>query len=366
MLSFFNSKIKAKKCDNMFITKAIINIIDNNFILKLTNDNENNELIDEINKRLEIYNNLYKDSNSNISILRNKLHKEEINKLNNIIEDYKDNINNIIKEKVKDNNKEVKNNLKLILELEKNKFKEKHYNELKKKEIEIVKLQQQLQYNNKINNYFTNKISTQEKGNMGEEYLYDYFKKLIDMSDGDICKVNGQSNSGDIYMSYKHMECCIESKNHQNPISNNELDRFLYTDIQNPRYNCGIFISIESGFCINSGIKHFEIKIENNKPCIFLCNIHENISDIKIAVKILNFILTIDYNIDKIEIINQIKKDLKTFKELEGLNNLNIKNLTKSCKIIKNKYDEIESLLDIRNYKTKKNCNLRKKRKINI
>lgn len=350
-LSIFNSITKIKKINNnQIITKAIITLLDNNeFIINLLHNNEYNEyneIISDINKKLDIYNHLYKNNNNQLSKLKNKLHQEEINILNNKIQEYEENINNIIKEKIKNNIKELKNEFKLNLEMEKNKYKEKHYNELKKKDIEIIKLQQKLEYNNQFNQYFTNKLCNQEKGNIGEEYLYDYFKKLVEMNDGYINRVNGQSNSGDLHMSYNKMECCIESKYHQNSISNNEINRFLYTDVQNPKYNCGIFISIDSEFCTNSGIKHFDINIENKKPCIFLCKINDNLSDIKLAVKILNFILTIDYNVNKMELINQIKKDLKSFKELESLNNLNIKNLNKSIKIIKDKYHEIELLLD--------------------
>lgn len=364
--------IKSSSNNLKFITKAIINNENNKFSIKLIEDGINDDIIKDMNSRLEIYDKLYDTNTENLTALSNKTvnnklksiekkYKEEITLLKNKVKSYEEDNKEEMQKYIEHHNKTNEEKYKLSIELEKNKVKEKFHNEIKKRDIEIIQLKQELDNINNLvdidktlnhrfnafNKYFDGRLSTQDKGNAGEEHLLNHIKKLIEMSDGHIEKVSGEANAGDLFMTFKNMKCCVESKNHSKTISSNELNRFLYTDVQHARYNCGLFISHKSGFPNSSGIKHFEVKIEQNKPCIFLSNIQDNMGDIALAIKILNFLLTIDYNVDKLNIINQLKQDLRTFKELEDINNNNIKNLSKACKIIEIKYKEISDILDI-------------------
>lgn len=359
-----------KQC-NKFMTKALITNVNNHYNVKLVEDGENNEIIDLINNRLHIYDKLYTNGCEDISYINNKnlnnkvkqlenKYKEEINLLKTKIKKYENRHEEELTKYIEKHHKINEESQRLSIELEKNKIKEKFHYEIKKKDIEIIQLKQEIinlegmtnlektlnTRFNAFNKYFDNKLSAQEKGIAGEEHLLSHIKKIIEMSDGHIEKVSGEANSGDLYMTYKNMKCCIESKNHSSTVSTKEINRFLYTDLQNPRYNCGIFISHKTGFPNSSNIKHFQIKVEQDKPCIFLSNVQDNLSDIKLAIKVLNFLLTIDYNVDKMNIINQLKQDLISFKELENISNQNIKNLNKSCSIIEQKYTEIENILN--------------------
>jgi len=372
ILSNFTFKSnKVNEISKQFITKAIISNINNYYNVKLVEDGENIEIIKLINNRLQAYDNLYNNSKDSITCINNKKinnkvkqleqkYKEEIYLLKSKVKKYEENHEEELDKYIDRHQKINEESNRLSLELEKNKIKDKFYNEIKKKDIEITQLKHEMvnlssitniektlnHRFNAFNKYFDGKMSTQDKGVMGETHLLNHIKKIIDMSDGYIEKVSGEANSGDLFMSYKNMKCCIESKNHTSTVSSKEINRFLYTDLQNPRYNCGLFISHKTGFPNSSHIKHFQIKIENNKPCIFLSHIQDNLTDISLAIKVLSFLLTVDYNVDKISIINQLKQDLTSFKELEDISNQNIKNLNKSCKIISKKYDEIEALLD--------------------
>jgi len=326
--NFVSKQTNKKSTYLQFVTNAIISKIDDGFNIKLVKDGENDEIIQLMNNKLDV------------SETKKKMEEQ---------------------------------NNKLSLEIEKNKIKEMYINIIKNKDIEIIKLKQQIHnkdilitidktLNNKfnvLNKYFDNKMSIQDKGITGENYLFDHFKKIISMSDGIIEKVNGKSNSGDLYMEYKNMKCCIESKNHIGDVSTKEINRFLKTDLQNPNYNCGLFISHKSGFPNCSNIKHFQIKIEKNKPCIFLSHIHTQITDIEIAIKVLNFLLTINYNNNKHDIVNQLKQNLVLFKELESNNNISIKNLNTSSKLISDNYTETKNIIELSENK------LLKKRKRN-
>lgn len=379
-MNFFSVLSNKTTHYNKFITNAIIAKINNNYTVQLIKNGENDTIIDNINNKLEIFDKLFTSNIEDISNINNKNIKEKINELDKKykeeisilklkIKKYEENYDDELNKYIKNHNNVQEEKYKLSVELEKNKIKDNFYNEIKKKDMEIIQLNQELSKLtdltslektlntkfNAFNKYFDNKISTQVKGSAGEEHLLTYIKKHIDMSNGYIEKVSGEANAGDLFMVYNNMKCCIESKNHSSTIPSKEINRFLYTDLQNPRYNCGLFISHFSGFPNSSGIKHFQIKIENNKPCIFLSNIQNNLNDIQLSIKVLNFLLTIDYNVDKINVVNQLKQDLTTFKELEDIANQNIKNLNKSCKIIENKYAEIEKIIKINSvYKGKK------------
>lgn len=379
MSSFFlNLSKKIQNHDLHFTTKAIITKDNNNFNIKLADNKENSDIIQIINDRLEIYNKLYNINqkefhNTTIDVEFQEIEKkyqEEINLLINKLDKYEKTQEYELNKHINKHNKINEENKLLVIELEKNKMKIEFNNKINKKDIEIMQLKQQLSDASKISNiektitnklgifhkYFDDKmITTQNKGIMGEKFLYKYFKQLIELSkNASIEPVQGQSNAGDLFLIYENMKCCVESKNHSGAIGSNELNRFLYTDVQNPNYNCGIFISHKSGFTNNSGINHFDIIIENNKPCIFLANIQDNLDDIKLALKIINFLLTVNHDVNKINIINQLKKDIATFKELEDINKSNIKNLNKSCKIITNKYIELENMLNTNSKKRKR------------
>lgn len=150
-------------------------------------------------------------------------------------------------------------------------------------------------------------------------------------------------------MQYNYLHCGIEVKNHTLPISQSQIKRFLDTDLNNPNYNCGIFISIKTDFADISNFKHFDIKYQNNKPSIFLSKYIVRPSDIILAIKILDFIIyNQKFNISDInKYITMLTNNIETLNSIIEINSDNIKNLNKSNLLIKNKQMEIEELLNI-------------------
>lgn len=179
---------------------------------------------------------------------------------------------------------------------------------LEKKESEIDMLKYKIEQTN-INNQSKEIIASElttiksdiqkffksdknDLGAQGENFIYEYLRQYLLLTDASIEKVNGLSNACDIYLSYGKLKCGIESKNHTGPVRSDHINRFITTDIHNPQYNCGIFISIKSEFVNISGIKHFDIKFYNNKPVIFLSEILKKPEQMMLAIKTLEFIIS--------------------------------------------------------------------------
>lgn len=339
-------------------------------ILNKDINNENNELIYNINKQLLISYELY-----NICI--DKIKYDELNKIRN------DEIEILKKQYTIDlekNNEKILNEsdkLKYIYEADINNLKQQliMYDKLLLEEKENKNKMYEF-YNsmsNKIDNidkYFSKNTTTSISGELGEEFIFNYILSNLELSNANLKKVNGKSNACDILLQYNNLNCCIESKNHSTPITQAQIKRFLTTDLNNPNYNSGIFISLKTDFADINNIKHFDIKYENNKPSIFLSKFIMRPNDIILAIKILDFIIynqkfnTSDVN----KYITLLKNNIDTLHSIMEINLDNIKNLNKSNTLIKNKQIEIEDLLNINkaNIFICEICNKEFKKKINL
>lgn len=353
-----------------------INIIEINKQCKLSYNlyNEISTKIEYMNddKYTSIVDSLNKIKNEEIELLK-KIHNEELILQNErIINQNKINIDN-------ETNKRqcLENNFNEKLSIEINKIKNETTIELNnlKNQIELYKYQLQEKerlnseenlYENvckniyesqtiissKIDNidkYFNKHTPSSISGEIGEEFIFDYLSSYIELTDATLKKVNGKSNAGDILLQYNNLNCCIEVKNHVAPITQANIKRFLQTDIANPNYNCGIFISIKSEFAEVNNIKHFDIRYDNNKPSIFLSNFIARPNDIIFAIKILDFIVHNNKcnSEDVNSYISMLTNNLDMLNSLIEINSDNIKNLNKSNTLIKNKQMEIEDLLKI-------------------
>lgn len=307
-----------------------LEIIYNNdfYNIKIKNDN-NNILIDKLNKQFNLLNKIINNNKLNI------FSDNELNKLEKNLNHKLDNNNNTI----------LSLTNQLIVTKDKLYNEEYKYNTLLNKFDNIIN-----KSNNEIN------LSTQDLGTIGENTIFNYLQSNLELTNAKLESVKGKKNSGDIYLKYNNLNCCIESKNHNNPISQSQLNRFSKTDVLNPIYNCGIFISIKSEFVQSSNLNHFDIKFINDpvnniiKPAIYITNFIKKSHDLILAIKILDFIL---YHQSKKNIylnnyIEMLKNNLILFDSLNELNNNNIKNLQNSILLIKNKKLEIEKLLNLK------------------
>jgi len=264
----------------------------------------------------------------------------------------------------------------------------------KNKEIELLKqklehintIDKYLEFNfnksldlhNQIKDHFEEKhISTKERGVIGEQFILGELQKIICFdSDAFIDNVAGKSESGDIYFKLKELKCCIEVKNHTDVIRQKEIFKFE-RDIMDVRYNCGLFISLNSEIVQVSNINNFEIKIIDNKPCIYLVNFHQHPENLYIAIKTLLFLLqnkTMITN-DTQEYIEKLNKTINNLNKLQEQCNIIEKSVKNSKSIIKEELEEIHNLINVeennelqcnlclKTYKTKKTLEKHKKDK---
>jgi hypothetical protein len=208
-----------------------------------------------------------------------------------------------------------------------------------------------------INKYFHNNDSS-HSGELGESFIYDFLSDFLQLNNGSIQKVNGKSNAGDLFLNYNHLKCCIESKNHSSSIRQDQINRFINSDVLHPDYNSGIFISFKSDFVLSSSIKHFDIKIIHNKPIIFISNLIKKPHEIILAIKVIDFILyqqTFD-NSNIQAYISFLNSHINILNQLLSINNILNKNILDSNNKIISSISEIEILLNINSKKFKYFC----------
>ncbi len=307
-------------------------------VLKQKNIHLDNEKQEEI-----------KQLNQKIIVLENNFHKQR--------EIIKQNIENIYKNETELRLKLATSDLqreKEVLESEKNKE-----IELLKQKIEHINTldkylennyNQHMDLHNKIKNHFEEKqISTKERGVIGEQYILSELQKMtLFDTDALIDNVAGKSEAGDIFLKLKDLNCCIEVKNHTDAIRHKEIIKFE-RDIQDTRYNSGIFISLNSEIVKNANINNFEIKIIDKKPCIYLVNFQQNPENLYLAIKTLLFLLQNNGMIqnDSQYYIEKLNKTIENFNKLQENCNLIEKSIKNSKIIIQNELQEIYKLLKL-------------------
>lgn len=241
------------------------------------------------------------------------------NKINNMREDMDDKIQFGIKNK--------------IIDIEHN------------KNIEINFLNKQLESNQKLVNIHEkleilvqNNISTQEKGMLGEDWILTKLQNYVNFtSNSEVRKISGKKEVGDIYFRLENLICCVESKNHTNTIRLDQIAKFK-RDLDHDMYNCGLFVSLKSDMVYSSGIQHFDIKLENNKPCIYLTNLVTRNEHLQLAIRILTYLVKNikQNNYKNIDYIEKLKDQIKLNLILEN----DIKSIckhTSNMKILLNK-----------------------------
>ena len=359
-------------------------------------NNTSNGVISNLNKQLQLSYELYNVCIDKIDYTNDEKYKHIVDKMNKIKNDEIESLNRLHNEDKKLNNEKltqqniidieyITTDLNNVLSIEQtkrtcleNNLNEKILIESEKikntYQIEINNLKHQLEtyekllneekenknkmyefYNSmstKIDNidkYFNKNTPASISGEIGETFIFDYLESSLELTNATVKKVNGKSNACDMVLQYNNLNCCIEVKNHASPITQAQIKRFLNTDLNNPNYNAGIFISIKTEFADINNIKHFDIKYENNKPAIFLSKFIVRPSDIILAIKILDFIIY-NQNFNSSDInkyISMLTNNIDMLNSIVEINSDNIKNLNKSNLLIKNKQAEIEELLNI-------------------
>ena len=378
------------KCYNDFEYQTIINNLktelDNKYNtsiehIKLEYDSKCNSYKNElINKDLQIgalkesYNSCYSDIKQNIesSLIEQFKYKELLfqqqitNEKNKLLDlnTQLDSIVNIKSSAIKNEYNIIINNLQNDINILKSTNRDLiiHSNNSSQLDNKLFDLQNLMTSNfSIINKYFHNNDSTQS-GELGESFIYDLLSDFLQLNTGSIQRVNGKSNAGDLFLIYNNLKCCIESKNHSASIRQDHINRFINTDILNPEYNSGIFISFKSDFVLSSSIKHFDIKIIHNKPIIFISNLIKKPHEIILAIKIIDFILY-QQSFDNSNIqsyVSFLNSHIIILNQILSINNSLSKNILDSNNKLKFAISEIELLLNIKSSHPKyicDNCN---------
>jgi|688.fasta_scaffold189886_2 hypothetical protein len=358
---YINSETESLSSEEIIEEEKIINITgqleikDKKLIIKINKDGRNNKLIEEINKELELLEELKNTYNKNKVINNNEIYKKEIekiqkelenkyelevlknkNKLNIIEENIKENYESkmiILEDKLKDKEESYK-----IKEIN---IKENYESKIKILEDKINNIKEEITENNKHQIYYlskeneklheetaqlkkekdqlyiiTNK-SSQTKGREGEQDILEYLRTKFEYSNAKIEYVGkDQKYSSDIYLEYDKLKCVIEIKNHASTIQKNDIKKFEEMYIKKEIYNCGIFISLESEYGAMSNRQDFYIKYIEDKPIIYLSNVSKNINKIIFGIKILNYLLE-NKNENNFELIfNLLKSQISNYSNL--------------------------------------------------
>lgn len=176
----------------------------------------------------------------------------------------------------------------------------------------------------------------------GESFVYDTIYDYLYLSNNfTLERVNGQNNACDIFLSNNQLKCAIEVKNHSHPVKTEHINRFINIDIKNENYNAGIFISLKTKFVNTANIKHFDIKIFDKKPVIFLSEFVKKKEHIILAINILNYIISND---------NKSKEEIESIVELLNMMLNQLQNLQKNnnnaMKILRESNQQIEHMLN--------------------
>jgi hypothetical protein len=328
-----------------------------------TNDEKYKNIVDKLNKiKTDEIETLTRLHNENIKLNTEKLTQQSIidieyvtTNLNNTIsieQTKRACLENNLNEKILIESDKIKNEYQIEINNLKHQLEtyEKQLNEEKESKNKMFEFYNSITHKiDNIDKYFNKNTPASISGEIGETFIFDYLSSSLELTNATLKKVSGKSNACDILLQYNNINCCIESKNHAAPIQQAQIKRFLNTDLNNPNYNCGIFISIKTEFADISNIKHFDIKYENNKPSIFLSKFILRPSDIILAIKILDFIIyNKNFNSSDInKYISMLTNNIDMLNSIIEINSDNIKNLNKSNLLIKNKQAEIEELLNI-------------------
>lgn len=145
--------------------------------------------------------------------------------------------------------------------------------------------------------------TSQEKGQIGEEMIYQELKNNPVYSNGTVIKTAGQTAMGDLRFLWKRLKCLIEIKNKQR-ITQDDVNKFhrdLRSEHASQRINCAVFVSLHTKDIPNMNSQPLKFDIVNNIPVIYIWL--QNISHLYLALISLSVILRKD-NTDN----NQLQK----------------------------------------------------------
>lgn len=259
--------------------------IDENIYPKITSsDNKENVILFLLNIG---YQNIYSSVNEN----------NIINDMNNICRKYKDDIISGINL----NNSSINDKIILL----QNNIKDLNQNN-KIDELSLI-----------INKLFGVSNSSNKKGEISENLIYNYFKEKYKNYSYEIKRHISHNADGEL-ITPSNLKTLVEIKNYTNTVNKDEIDKFKY-DLKYTNNNYGIFISLQSGIA-GKNIIDYECINENNKTyqIIYISKLIEDITKLDYGILLLESLFKINKK-ENIDVkINQIKETIYyNFNELE-------------------------------------------------
>ncbi len=176
--------------------------------------------------------------------------------------------------------------------------------------------------------------TTVEIGNLGEQQVLSYLQKISQTSDLEVFDRSSEAGHGDISVSYKDINICIEVKNYKCALPQAQLDKY-HKSLALDEYQSGIIICMQQGYAKGANIRTpIDIKYHQNKPSVYLSCV-----DLQLLYPIIEIIRTMiqsNENTQEHRDINELIQRIEIFKEKLG----DLKTLVEAQKKITSKLEK--------------------------
>lgn len=167
---------------------------------------------------------------------------------------------------------------------------------LELREFYEAKLQRQTQdfeairctYEERLNTITGRSQNSTIKGKDSEEELFTVLNQLFPTAI--IEDTHNIPGRGDFIVRFDDVVMMVETKNYTRNVQKSEVDKF-YRDMEsqsNSDVQCGLLLSMNCGIC---AYDDFALEVRSGKPLMFLHNIRDNITHIRIATHMFRLIL---------------------------------------------------------------------------
>lgn len=149
-------------------------------------------------------------------------------------------------------------------------------------------------------------------GDLAEHKVFAHLKQIAQTSELEVFDRSSEAGHGDLSVSYKGINICIEVKNYKTVLPQVQINKY-YQSLEIEEYHAGILICMQShGFTKAANI-HTPIDIQyyKNKPCIFIAGV-----DLDILYPIITIIHTMIQSSDTSQVsIDELITRIETIKE---------------------------------------------------
>lgn len=143
-------------------------------------------------------------------------------------------------------------------------------------------------YEERLNTAIGRSQNSTIKGKDSEEEVFTALNQLFPTAI--IEDTHNVPGRGDFILRFDDMVMMVETKNYTRNVQKSEIDKF-YRDMEsqsNSDIQCGILISMNCGICSRDD---FTLEVRAGKPLMFLHNVRDNMSHVRLATHVFKLIL---------------------------------------------------------------------------